>query len=54
MISGAKSTNVLLSRRRYWSLPLRTFCYPYGGFHSFTDTTERLLNDAGLPFRNER
>lgn len=25
----------------------KTFCYPYGGFHSFTDSTERLLSDNG-------
>jgi len=25
----------------------RTFCYPYGGFHTFTDGTERLLERAG-------
>jgi peptidoglycan/xylan/chitin deacetylase (PgdA/CDA1 family) len=31
-------------------LRLRTFCYPYGGFHSFTDTTERLLDEAGCRF----
>ena len=28
----------------------KTFCYPYGGFHSFTDDTERLLDDAGCLF----
>jgi peptidoglycan/xylan/chitin deacetylase (PgdA/CDA1 family) len=22
----------------------KTFCYPYGGFHSFTDETEKILN----------
>ncbi len=31
-------------------LRLRTFCYPYGGFHSFTATTERLLDEAGCRF----
>lgn len=31
-------------------LPFRTFCYPYGGFHSFTADTERLLADAGCLF----
>lgn len=25
----------------------RTFCYPYGGFHSFTEQTEQLLESAG-------
>jgi peptidoglycan/xylan/chitin deacetylase (PgdA/CDA1 family) len=27
-----------------------TFCYPYGGFHSFTDETEELLREAGIRF----
>ena len=27
--------------------PVRTFCYPYGGFHTFTDETERLLRERG-------
>ncbi len=30
--------------------PLRTFCYPYGGFHTFTPVTERLLTEAGCRF----
>lgn len=25
----------------------RVFCYPYGGFHTFTATTEALLDEAG-------
>jgi peptidoglycan/xylan/chitin deacetylase (PgdA/CDA1 family) len=29
---------------------LRTFCYPYGGFHTFTAETERLLVAAGCRF----
>lgn len=28
----------------------RTFCYPYGGFHSFTGDTESILSDAGCNF----
>jgi hypothetical protein len=32
------------------SSDLKTFCYPYGGFHSFTADTERLLNEAGCAF----
>jgi peptidoglycan/xylan/chitin deacetylase (PgdA/CDA1 family) len=28
-------------------LRLRTFCYPYGGFHTFTAQTERLLTECG-------
>lgn len=28
----------------------KTFCYPYGGFHSFTEETERLLEAAGCDF----
>ena len=28
----------------------KTFCYPYGGFHSFTSETERLLEEAGCLF----
>ncbi len=31
-------------------LVVRTFCYPYGGFHSFTKDTERLLEDNGCMF----
>ena len=30
--------------------PVRTFCYPYGGFHTFTTETERLLTAAGCRF----
>jgi peptidoglycan/xylan/chitin deacetylase (PgdA/CDA1 family) len=30
--------------------PARTFCYPYGGFHTFTAETERLLSGAGCRF----
>lgn len=28
----------------------RSFCFPYGGFHTFTQTTERLLDRAGAVF----
>lgn len=28
----------------------RSFCYPYGGFHTFTHTTEKLLTMAGCRF----
>ena len=28
----------------------KTFCYPYGGFHSFTTDTERILSDCGCAF----
>lgn len=31
-------------------LSVRTFCYPYGGFHTFTATTERLLEELGSRF----
>lgn len=31
-------------------LPLRTYCHPYGGFHSFNEDTIRLLNDFGVDF----
>ncbi len=31
-------------------LPLRTFCHPYGGGHSFTPETEELLDEAGCAF----
>lgn len=31
-------------------LTVRSFCYPYGGFHSFTADTERLLAEAGCRF----
>ena len=29
---------------------IRTFCYPYGGFHSFTDETEDILANNGCTF----
>ncbi len=29
---------------------IKTFCYPYGGDHTFTDTTEKLLTEAGIRF----
>ena len=29
---------------------IRTFCYPYGGFHSFNSTTEKLLNKYSVMF----
>lgn len=32
------------------SLEPRTFCYPYGGFHSFTEETEDLLKESGCLF----
>lgn len=28
----------------------RTFCYPYGGFHSFNQTTVELLREQGCPY----
>lgn len=31
-------------------LDIRTFCYPYGGFHTFTDDTRRLLCEADCEF----
>jgi peptidoglycan/xylan/chitin deacetylase (PgdA/CDA1 family) len=31
-------------------LPLRTYCHPYGGFHSFNEDTIRLLSDFGVDF----
>ncbi len=30
--------------------PIETFCYPYGGFRTFTAETERLLGDAGCRY----
>jgi len=30
--------------------PVNSFCYPYGGFHSFTKETENLLSEAGCLF----
>lgn len=32
------------------TLTVRSFCYPYGGFHSFNDVTERILDDVGCRF----
>ena len=31
-------------------LDVRTFCYPYGGFHTFTDYTRDTLDEAGCLF----
>lgn len=31
-------------------LPFKTFCYPYGGFHSFNNETEQLLDDINCKF----
>lgn len=31
-------------------LSFKTFCYPYGGFHSFTATTEELLQAANCAY----
>lgn len=31
-------------------LYIRVFCYPYGGFHTFTDFTERYLSEFGCKF----
>ena len=30
--------------------PVSTFCYPYGGFHNFTDDTQRLLKRRGCRY----
>jgi peptidoglycan/xylan/chitin deacetylase (PgdA/CDA1 family) len=30
--------------------PLRTYCHPYGGFHSFNQDTIRLLNERNVVF----
>jgi peptidoglycan/xylan/chitin deacetylase (PgdA/CDA1 family) len=29
---------------------IKTFCYPYGGFHSFTNETMKILNDNDCSF----
>lgn len=29
---------------------ISTFCYPYGGFHTFTAATERILTEAGCRY----
>lgn len=31
-------------------LPARTYCHPYGGFHTFNQDTVRALNDCGVDF----
>lgn len=31
-------------------LPLKTFCYPYGGFHSFNSDTEQILTNEKVRF----
>lgn len=30
--------------------PIETFCYPHGGFHTFTRETERLLQETGARY----
>lgn len=30
--------------------PIKTFCYPYGGFHSFTSETEQILTKYSILF----
>tara|TARA_B100000965_G_scaffold252156_1_gene212144 strand:+ start:5408 stop:6337 length:930 start_codon:yes stop_codon:yes gene_type:complete len=32
------------------SLSIKSFCYPYGGFHSFNNITENILEDQGCDF----
>jgi peptidoglycan/xylan/chitin deacetylase (PgdA/CDA1 family) len=32
------------------SLGMRTFCYPYGGFHTFTDYTQEILKNVDCLF----
>lgn len=39
-----------LLERTLGPLALKTFCYPYGGSHSFNADTEQLLADAGCHF----
>ena len=29
---------------------IKTFCYPYGGFHTFSKETEGILNNTGCDF----
>lgn len=31
-------------------MPIKTFCYPYGGFHTFNDFTEQTLSACGCTF----
>lgn len=31
-------------------LPFKTFCYPYGGFHSFNTNTENILDNSDVVF----
>ena len=31
-------------------LDIKVFCYPYGGFHTFTDFTEKTLSRLGCQF----
>jgi peptidoglycan/xylan/chitin deacetylase (PgdA/CDA1 family) len=39
-----------LSNLKILSSEIKTFCYPYGGFHSFTDYTESLLGSLCVSF----
>ena len=36
--------------RTLGALSLKTFCYPYGGSHSFNSDTEQILQNAGCHF----
>lgn len=31
-------------------LSIKSFCYPYGGYHTFTDFTEKILTEHGCNF----
>jgi peptidoglycan/xylan/chitin deacetylase (PgdA/CDA1 family) len=36
--------------RSVCTFPFRSYCHPYGGFHSFNENTIRLLNDFDVKF----
>ena len=36
--------------KKLGSQQIKTFCYPYGGFHTFSKETEEILNNYGFDF----
>ncbi len=36
--------------KKLGNLSIKTFCYPYGGFHTFNKKTEQILEDYGCVF----
>lgn len=54
-LSIAEQTNEIIDSFSFLNeitkgLPIKTFCYPYGGFHTFTARTERILSKENCLF----